>query len=450
MDGDRSRKLKMLDWLRLLLTVFYAPGRALREVRDRSSFAPAALLALLTHVTFLFVVVSLFLRGIVSFSRIGNLVGLVFQSTGCLLFIAFIFVPALILLQNIVDRRGSYRLVLQQEYSALASTVFLGWAAASVISLLLTLAGKFSGFLGALGEDSFKQFLLQSNKPEAVLQVQPFINAQGFAAFAALAMMTFVFGFWCIAAVKIVFRTSLVRALLITVITAVVIFPVSFLFQRIFSTVLASPFLLLMLFFLLRGYFGELSRQQRARVNFKQNLEAATLNPADASAHYNLGLIHQQRGELDAARERFERAIQIDEDEVDAHYQLGRIARQQKRWPDAIRHFEQVVGRDQSHSQYEIWREVGATYIGAGQFEDARGVLERFLEHRESDPEGLYLMGRAEAGLGHSREATSMMEACINAVKTAPAYKYRLEKRWLNEAQQFMKTARQEALGSRQ
>ena len=67
-------------------------------------------------------------------------------------------------------------------------------------------------------------------------------------------------------------------------------------------------------------------------------------------------------------------------------------------------------------------------------------TLERFLDRRESDPEGLYLMGRAEAGLGHSREATSMMQACIDAVKTAPAYKYRLEKRWLNEAQQFLRS----------
>jgi tetratricopeptide (TPR) repeat protein len=195
-----------------------------------------------------------------------------------------------------------------------------------------------------------------------------------------------------------------------------------------------------MLFMLLRGYFTEFSRSQRARASFKQNLEAATLNPADASAHYNLGLIHQQRGELEAARERFERAIQIDPEEVDAHYQLGRIARQQKQPIEAIKHFEQVVIRDQTHSQYEVWREVGATYIAAGQYDDARTALERFLEHRESDPEGLYLAGRAHAGLGHQREAASLMEACINAVKTAPAYKYRLEKRWLNEAQQFLRS----------
>jgi len=31
------------------------------------------------------------------------------------------------------------------------------------------------------------------------------------------------------------------------------------------------------------------------------------------------------------------------------------------------------------------------------------------------------------------------MHACIEAVKTAPAYKYRSDKRWLNEAEQFIK-----------
>jgi tetratricopeptide (TPR) repeat protein len=179
----------------------------------------------------------------------------------------------------------------------------------------------------------------------------------------------------------------------------------------------------------------------RAKAAFRQNLESATLNPADASAHYNLGLIHQSRGELDAARERFERALQIDDGEVDASYQLGRIARQQRRYADAIQNFEHVVARDPAHSLHEIWREVAATYIAAGQFEDARMALDQFLEHRPSDPEGLYLMGRAHAGLGHKREATSLMQACIEAVKTAPAYKYRSSKRWLNEAQQFIKSS---------
>jgi tetratricopeptide (TPR) repeat protein len=238
-----------------------------------------------------------------------------------------------------------------------------------------------------------------------------------------------------------VFRITVLRAIAISVIAMVLVVFISPLWVLLLSPILASPFLLIILFLLIRGYVSNVTRSQRARESFKQNLEAATLNPSDASAHYNLGLIHQQRGELEAARERFERAIQIDDEEIDAHYQLGRIARVQKRFGDAIKNFEQVVARDRSHSQHEIWREVGATYIAAEQFDDARNALEQFLEPRPSDPEGLYLMGRAHAGLGHRREAASSMQACIDAVKTAPAYKYRADKRWLNEAQQFIKSS---------
>ena len=135
---------------------------------------------------------------------------------------------------------------------------------------------------------------------------------------------------------------------------------------------------------------------------------------------------------------------------MDAHYQLGLIARAQGRLPEAIASFEQVVQRDQFHAQNEIWREIGATYIAAGQYSDARDALEKFLDRRTSDPQGLYLMGRAHAGLGDNQEAASSMQACIEAVKTAPAYKYRTEKRWLNEAQQFLKGKRQETASSRQ
>ncbi len=266
------------------------------------------------------------------------------------------------------------------------------------------------------------------------------LNPSLFAAGIALMVMILIFGVWATAAFRVVFRLTWMRALATVLISGIVLVPTFGFVQKFFSIVLGSPFLLIMAFLILRGYLSEIGRSHRARLAFKQNLEAATLNPSDSSAHYNLGLIDQQRGELEAARERFERAVKIDPDEIDAHYQLGRITRQQKRFGDAIGHFEQVVRRNPSHSQSEIWREVGATYLAAEQFEDARTSLERFLEKRESDPQGLYLMGRAHAGLGHRREAASLMEACINAVKTAPAYKYRLEKRWLNEAQQFLRS----------
>ena len=135
--------------------------------------------------------------------------------------------------------------------------------------------------------------------------------------------------------------------------------------------------------------------------------------------------MHLQRRELSEARSRFERAVEIDPEEVDAHYQLGRIARAERRWADAIRHYGETVARNDAHAQHEVWREAGATYVSAAQFEDARDALGRFLERRQADPEGLYLMGRAQFGLGHLREAKELDAALHRGGAHLAAYKYR-------------------------
>lgn len=428
--------------------VFYAPARGLREVRDRATLAPSALVALIVHAIFFYALTVLYLGFLGSVRNPSAIFTVIIQSGGSLVIIALVFCPLALFLSNLFVRRGSFRLLLQQEYGSLAATMFYALSASSLIATLLTFAATLSGVQQALANRMLGALMAQRSQfpPELVAAMeQGLLRAELVAALLSLMALFAIFGVWAIVAVRAVFRLSLIQSVIVVMVSGTLLIPASRLIP-IAGMILASPFLLVMVFLLLRGYVSEISRSQRARESFKQNLEAATLNPADASAHYNLGLIHQQRGELDAARERFERSIQIDPEEIDAHYQLGRIAQTQKRFADAIKNFEQVVARDQTHSQHEIWREVGATYMNAGQYDDARDALERFLEHRPSDPEGLYLMGRAHAGLGHRREAASSMEACIEAVKTAPAYKYRTDKRWLNEAQQFIKNNRQEAV----
>jgi tetratricopeptide (TPR) repeat protein len=407
----------MTDWLRFLAMIFYAPVRGMREIRERGSLAPVALFAFLVQAAYSFVTDKF--SGFGGFLTGGRIVSELFQSAITIVLVAVVMVPVLTLVANALDRRGSFRVVITQEYAPVAATMFYVLTAANVISILIAVLLHYSG----LQDQQVAAMIQNADQTRAMLPQGPQFD---------LAIGTVV-------GVKDVFRTSFVRAFAICLVTgaaAVFLVPIA---GSLFSGVLGSPFLLFILFMLLRGYFSDIMGTHRAKAAFKQNLESATLNPADASAHYNLGLIHQSRGELDAARERFERALQIDEGEIDASYQLGRIARQQKRYSDAIQDFEHVVTRDPAHSQFEIWREVAATYIAAGQFEDARNALDQFLEHRPSDPEGLYLMGRAHAGLGHKREANNLMQACIEAVKTAPAYKYRASKRWLNEAQQFIK-----------
>ena len=430
--------MSIVDWIRLLLQSFYAPVRGLREVRDRGSLASSGLVALLANGAFFFCLSVFFIRHLVDPSQLFQVFSVVIQSGSLLVLLAVFFAPTALFLTTLLDRRGSFRLLFQQEYSALTSTLFYALSGASLLTLLLTVAGKLSGVQEALAGRMLNEVLAKGPLPTVI---EPALITPGvIAAGLSITILSIIFSVWATLAIRVALRLSWGRCVFIVIIAGILLLA-GFRILPLVGAILASPFLLLMLFLLLRGVVSDVTRTHRARESFKQNLEAATINPADSSAHYNLGLIHQTRGEFDLARERFERAVQIDPDEVDAHYQLGRIARHQKRWADAIKHFEQVVSSDQSHAQYEVWREVGATYLAAGQFADAINALEPFIERRPSDPEALYLMGRAHAGLGHQREAKSLMQACIEAVKTAPAYKYRSDKRWLNEAQQFMKSS---------
>ena len=138
------------------------------------------------------------------------------------------------------------------------------------------------------------------------------------------------------------------------------------------------------------------------------------INPRDAGAHYQLGLIYQYRRQYAEAISRFEKAIQIADDETDAHFQLGRIAREQGRLQDAINYFNTVLEQDAKHAHNE----------------DAKEALAKFIDRRPYDPEGLYYNGKTLEQLGQREEAREMFNRCVEAVKTMPSYRYREQRKW--------------------
>ena len=115
------------------------------------------------------------------------------------------------------------------------------------------------------------------------------------------------------------------------------------------SPYLFSPFLLYYAYIMFRGDIGDIGFSLRQRQGFRRSMEAATINPRDASAHYQLGLVFQSRRQYTEAITHFSQAIAIDNDETDTHYQLGRIAREQGRLQDAIDHFGNVLSQDDKH-----------------------------------------------------------------------------------------------------
>jgi tetratricopeptide (TPR) repeat protein len=199
-----------------------------------------------------------------------------------------------------------------------------------------------------------------------------------------------------------------------------------------------SPFLLFYAFIYLRGEAGTIGQSFRNRQNFRRFLENATLNPNDADAHVQLGLLHLQRRQEKEAIERFKRALEIDGHELDANFQMGRIAREQGRLQEAIEHFGIVVQQNEKHSNSELWREIGATYLAANMLTEAREALEKYVERRPFDPEGLYYLGQVLSKLNNAQEAKEMFHRCVEAVDTMPYYRRGQLNKWRKLAQESL------------
>jgi tetratricopeptide (TPR) repeat protein len=204
---------------------------------------------------------------------------------------------------------------------------------------------------------------------------------------------------------------------------------------------LASPFFLFYAWYFLGGEIGNLGSGLRTRQNFRRNLEAATVNPHDAEAQYQLGLIAQGRRQFSEAIERFSKAVAINSGETDAHFQLGRIARKQGRLNEALGHFQTVLDQDEKHHQSEILRELGALYLSAKQFDHAAHELAIYTERRPYDAEGLYYYGQALEGLRRGDEAAEMYRRAVESASTAPRYLRHSGAQWSRLAQKALRNA---------
>jgi tetratricopeptide (TPR) repeat protein len=206
-----------------------------------------------------------------------------------------------------------------------------------------------------------------------------------------------------------------------------------------FSYFLFSPWILYMLFRYYSPDVRSLGESMNSRRSFRRQLEASMVNPRDADAHLQLGLIYEQRRQFEDAEASFRRAVAIEPQDADSQLHLGRAVRAQGRPADALPHFEAALTLDPRVSRHEGWREAGATLLDLGRAHDACIYLERYTNTREYDPEGLFYYGSALRALGRTAEARQAFEQSIAAVQTAPKYLRRQLRRWASEAKSALK-----------
>jgi tetratricopeptide (TPR) repeat protein len=441
-----------MENIRLFLRLYFTPARAMSDILDRGSWFFAAMLVLLTGVIFFYGVnakldsvyrvpsiyeyyqegddddedidkeIARRQRAEAAFQKANAerpripIIGdyffkfFSFESTRFyipLLSISIFYVPALILLLCFVGGLGYFSVVVRRDYAALAACTLMSWAAAH---LPFGLAGLLLGATGA--------------SPQVYLA---FWFASGL-----------LFGILMLLALRTVFGTDYLPNI-VTVGTGWLAMCLGYIVFPHISPWLFSPFLLIYAFMYLGGSIGSevggIGNAFRQRQNLKRFLHNATVNPRDADAHVQLGLIYKQRRQDALALEHFQKAHEIDADDVDANYELGKIARAGGELQKALDHFAVVVEQNDKHSVSEVWREIGATYLEAGMPPEARDALEKFVERRSLDPEGLYHLGMAFKTGGDADAAREKFTEAVEAAKIVPSYQRREAAHWRKLAQ---------------
>jgi tetratricopeptide (TPR) repeat protein len=186
----------------------------------------------------------------------------------------------------------------------------------------------------------------------------------------------------------------------------------------------------------------------RSRQALKRQLEISTLNPRDADAHCQLGLIYLERRQNELASQRFRAAIEIDPDEPDARYHLGCILRRQARPEEALEHLRACARVDEKHALSEVWREIGTAAFLAGRTDEALEALEKFLERRSYDPEGRCWYGRVLAKLDRRAAAERAFQDAIEAVRTMPPARRRQVREWEGQASRDLRVLRASRSGT--
>jgi Flp pilus assembly protein TadD len=378
--------------LAIFVRFYREPGKAASDALDKGSFAFA--------LTLMVLVMMLWVFGIGGPMRLAGApiasVALSFLSASTFFGLAAIFlvlVPVSIAVNAAWDSLGSIGVVLRREYLSVVVPALLAWAAAYFPFALLQIAAPL--FL----------FPLLAHMAFLVLYTVCLRTALG--STTGHAVVSVAVG-WLVA------------------IAAFVAFPL----VGNLSYFLFSPWVLYMLYRSFSPDVRSLADAVNSRRNFRNQLEAAMLNPHDADAYYQLGLIYQQRRQYDEAAASFRRAIEIYPQEADAHLQLGRVLRARGALTEALGHFETALKLDRDVARQEGWRDLGGALVDLGRPQDAIEPLERYTNHRSYDPEGLYYYGMALQGVGRKEEARQVFEQTLAAVQTAPKYRRGQVRKW--------------------
>ncbi|MGO9245716.1 MAG: tetratricopeptide repeat protein [Verrucomicrobiia bacterium] len=136
------------------------------------------------------------------------------------------------------------------------------------------------------------------------------------------------------------------------------------------------------------------------------------VDPNDARAHYNLGIVLERAGETAGAITHYEQAIRIRPDFAMAHYNLAVAQQRAGKVTDAIKQYEQVLQLEPGLGEADAHNNLGSALVQTGKIEEAIAHYQQalwlkpdFVEAHNNLGTALYQTGKREEAIEHYRQA---------------------------------------------
>lgn len=160
---------------------------------------------------------------------------------------------------------------------------------------------------------------------------------------------------------------------------------------------------------LLRGN-EHLARQDFAKAVEEFQL-AAKFNPEDEDIFYNLGLALAQKGDTEAAKTNYLKALELFPDYVEAHINLGNMLVRQGEFGDAIEHLQAAVKADPENAAAH--NNLGNAMARQKRSREAIVHFEEAVRLQPNYPEAQFNLGNAYLLNGRAEEAAEQFATVL-------------------------------------
>lgn len=140
--------------------------------------------------------------------------------------------------------------------------------------------------------------------------------------------------------------------------------------------------------------------------------EAIKINPEQSMAHYDLGLVHEARGEWQAAASAYEAEIKVSPKLYQPHFNLARLLARGGRPADAITHFRAAVEKNPEFGTGFLY--LAKAHLDAGNLKDAEAAATKGLASKPDAgmiPLGHYVLADIYSRQGREADAARQVAA---------------------------------------